>query len=352
MKVTGTKSSKQKSLERLLEYKQKRKQAEENIQKQLDELEERRTSTLEEVIAKTTKNGSKVWTPDYLVVAFECATSGLSLSDTAEVMGIPLMRLHRWMKRYPELKRAVKYGNSNREKRDKESLSEFIYNELPSECRLLWDKLLNIADSENFSPGIDVENLLRDKGKVMRQRLFLQALVSFNFDHSRALRFVNLSKQTFDKWMNTDDDFKRLVNEINWHRQNFVENALMDLVNARVPSAVMFASKAINKDRGYGNTLKVEHTGTVNHNHSIIAVEDLQLPLEVQKAILECYNQRKAKLAYQASEIGGTRTLSNVEYVESELGSRDEDGFIIPVESKLVASELITEKEGEQNVSG
>ena len=119
----------------------------------------------------------------------------------------------------------------------------------------------------------------------MRQHLFLHALVATCFKPTQALSKLGMSKAELDGWM-SDPGFASLVNEMNWHKKNFFEEAFLDLVAEREPSAVLHAMKTINSDRGYGTKVTVENTGKVDHKHSMDETIS-QLPLEDRLRLLE-----------------------------------------------------------------
>lgn len=198
-----------------------------------------------------------------------------------------------WMKRYPELKKAKELAESRRGSRD--TFSGYIFKHLSKDAQGVWDQIKFWDECKSFEK---IEVILSGKTKRIRQELFIHALVSSSFDVSEALRMVAITRETFEHWRESDLEFRQLVEEIQWHKKNFFEHALMDLVELRHPSAVMFVNRTINADRGYSEKLEVNHSGSVQQD---ISIDDLDLDIETRKKILEALRIKRAIRDVQAS---------------------------------------------------
>ena len=228
----------------------------------------------------------RVWTNRNYVVAYEYARAGLNESQLADAMGVNRLTLRKWRADDPDFHDAILRGRSFRERTTGATISfhEYVFNRLPPDLKELWEE---IAECETAPNGLlRMEAMFAEQGIRVRQHLFLYALTSTNFNASEACRRVGISKSTLDDWVRRDPKFAELMDEIHWHKGNFFEDKLITLVNAYEPTAVIMANKTFNKDRGYGQTVEVKHSGHVNHAHAVVTVGELQLPLGVRQAIL------------------------------------------------------------------
>ena len=81
-----------------------------------------------------------------------------------------------------------------------------------------------------------------------------------------------------------------MIEEIEWHKCNFFEEALVDLVAMRNPGAVMFVNRTKNADRGYSEKIQVEHSGAIATS---VSVDELELPMETRKELLRAVRASK-----------------------------------------------------------
>lgn len=70
----------------------------------------------------------------------------------------------------------------------------------------------------------------------------------------------------------------------------------MGLVKQGDSAATIFASRTLNRDRGYDPKLTVEHTGQVQHSH-VLSLETIipQLSPKAQREILAAIEKAEAK---------------------------------------------------------
>lgn len=235
-----------------------------------------------------------VWNHDYYIKAYDLAKQGMRNQRLAKALGISKPTLLEWMKRHPAFKRAIQTGREQFNKVQEGSFREYVYEQLSPEMKEVWDEIN--ACSEDPNGVVRIEALLHAKGKRVRQHMFLYAVVDNNFNASQACRFVNISVHTLRLWIANDPDFRELMDEINWHKKNFYEEGLVALVRRRDPAATIYANKTYNRDRGYGDSKTVEHTGKLEHDHSgevrVIDNEKLQkLPLQTRRQLLELMDE-------------------------------------------------------------
>lgn len=209
------------------------------------------------------------------------------LNKVAQALEISEITLFDLARKNKYVKQAKELADSRRHK--DHSFKEYILGNLSPEAKKVWEKIEFWAETESYgTPAV-----MRNAGKRLKQEIFLYALVSSNYDLSRACRLAGVSRGGLENWNNTDAEFRSLVQEVQWYKKNFFENALMDLVEQRYPGAVLFVNRTINADRGYSEKLQVEHTGFVGTGG--IDLAELDLDLETKKKILEAIRRKKQK---------------------------------------------------------
>jgi hypothetical protein len=122
---------------------------------------------------------------------------------------------------------------------------------------------------------------LYEKGILVRQSLFLHALISKSFRVSQAMRITGTSYGDLKLWR-SDPRFTELMDQISFEKKSFVEGKLMEQVEAGEPWAITLAIKALGGDE-YSNRTTIKHEGEVSHSHSV-SIEQLSLPL--RKAVM------------------------------------------------------------------
>lgn len=246
-------------------------------------------------------SGCSTFTEDVYVEAYRLAKSGLSDTAVADALGCSRGTFKTWRKKYPALRKAL--AKARLPDKSVETFQEYVYDRLPEHLRAVWDEIQQCQTEPNAIGRI--EALLKDQGRRGRQHLFLYALVNSNFDLSEACKCVQIHRRTLDRWVTTDPGFAELLDEIDWHKANFFEGALVALVRAGVPAAVMFANRTFNAKRGYGTTkqVNVSVNGEVNHTHTAVPIDDLNLPLEVRKQMLDKVRERRALEAPRQVEL-------------------------------------------------
>ncbi len=197
-----------------------------------------------------------------------------------------------WLKRYPELKKAKEMADKRRGTTD--TFSGYIFKHLSKEAQAIWEQVKFWDESSAYEK---IETVLGGQTKRIRQELFIHALVSSSFDVSEALRMVAVPRKTYDHWRYSDLEFRQLVEEIQWHKKNFFEHALIDLVESRHPAAVLFVNRTVNSDRGYSEKLEVQHSGAIAHVD--FTIDELPLDVETKRKILEAIRTKKQQTALE-----------------------------------------------------
>lgn len=216
------------------------------------------------------------------VRTYELLRSGMSLAKCGKLFGVSGTSFFGWIKKYPALKDAVDRAQQYKKGEGGDTFRQYVFGRLDPEARLVWKKMHRYEGcrSEN-----KIRAMLEKRGKLVRQSLFFYALIHANFNVSVALRKVCLSHAQFQAWMQRDSDFNKLVKEIDWHKGNYFEGALMKLVRDGDSAATIFASKTFNRNRGYND--KVEVDIHIEHKISPLQQSLEGLSVEDRKRILD-----------------------------------------------------------------
>jgi len=238
-----------------------------------------------------------VWKDEFYVTSYELARGGMSEQKIATSLGVSSATLRKWKTNKPALRDAIARGRAvGGGASATATFHEYIFQKLPPNLAQLYKEIEAVEAEEN---GIArIEAMLVKQGKRARQHLFLHALVTSNFNVSRACSMVNISRKTFESWVTSEPDFQELMDEMDYHKKNYFESALVGLVARGDSSATIFVNKTVNRDRGYNDKLDVNIQGHIEHNHAhaLIPISDLELPLETRTAILQAMRTRKLAL--------------------------------------------------------
>lgn len=250
----------------------------------------------------------KVWHPKLIIKAYDLAKEGYSDTQISGVIGVSQPTFAEWKTRHRLLGYALKRARKHRVDGGVEQFHEYVYKRLPASLKALWDEVMGCWKEGSGLEG--VEALFSRHGVRARQHMLLYALPRSNFNISEACRLIGVGLKTYASWVKDDDGFGELMKEMDQHKKNFFEGALVDLVKRGDPSAVIFANRTQNRDRGYNEKYTLEVSGTVNHNHAVLAIGELDLPVEVRGIILEAI--RKKKLEAEQAVIPTTaRRITN-----------------------------------------
>lgn len=248
------------------------------------------------------------WDERFILKAYLYKKSGMEDKGIYTLLGISQPIFNIWLRTKPAFKEAYDEGARNRQ--EEGNFRNYVYKRLPPDLRDTWDRI-NLC--ENSPSGVArVEAILSESGTVARQHLFMYALVDANFNPSEACRKVCVSKHVLDSWVSNDPDFARLLDEIHWHKGNYFESALVDAVGSGDIPSIIFSNKTFNRDRGYGESVKVEVNKTVTVNATIkneITLNLSTLSIEKRKQILAILKEPENPVIEvqngQVLEIGG-----------------------------------------------
>lgn len=230
---------------------------------------------------------STVFTPDRIWQAYQAALTATSDKELATILGISEDRLKAWKGEHPPFYRAIvaARAHSTGASGAATALTQHVSNSLPKELRDLWEDL----SGDNLTAQETVRYNLATKGDYDRQRLLVHALSVTRFDLNRCCQILDISKAKLDSWVQTDPRFAQLWEQVHWAKQNFLESALMEKVAEGDTKSIIFANQSVNRDRGYGQSVKIE--ATHHHVHAVVDVTKLALDVETKSKILDAIRE-------------------------------------------------------------
>lgn len=281
---------------------------------------------------KTTAKKLVQWDDSFYLKVYQLARSGMGPKKVASAIGITVERLSKWRKEKPALETAIQNGIKDCTTKDqqKKTFTDYVYDRLPDHLRGIGAALLCQTWDENAEKRM--EQLLQGQGKIVRQHLFCQALVRFNFNQSEACRRVGIPRKRLEQWLKEDPDFIEIMDQIFQAKKDFVESALMGLVGQGDTTAIIFANKTLNHDRGYGPRTKVEHEHSGILGHAVMDVN--MLPPELKQAVLDELRKARGETALPPrimpiKQLGGGDPIKveKVDYIpnEPELDEDEQD---------------------------
>lgn len=212
----------------------------------------------------------------------------MSTPEIAKSLGVTYNVFLKWRRTKPTLKFALKEGKQAWEGNHNanESIKDWVFQQLPPHLQKKWNEIEECYNSPNGMMRIDA--MFRGNGDEVRKHLYLHALTVGNvFDPNKAMRKLGITKNKLDEWVRSDPRFAELIDNAKWHLKNFYEAALVRKVKQGSLPAIMMANKTINRDRGYGDKMEVEHFGTIQHNHQHrISIDELPLDNRTRRGIL------------------------------------------------------------------
>ena len=245
------------------------------------------------------------WKAEFVVIGYELAREAMTEKQMAKVMGISVDTFRIWERDKPLFAYAIQRGRQWLKSMNMDSLEDFrddVYRTLTPDERVTWEKIhqLNIARS---APD-KVRALLKGRGKELRQKMFLCALMKCRFNVSAACRTVDIPRETIERWRREDKKFWALVEAVERVERDWSEGCLRRLVESCDFPAVKFHLQANYRAKygNVGNDLNLNVQGKMEHEHTFVTMEDLDLPLNIQKMILT--KMREKQKERDAKELG------------------------------------------------
>lgn len=89
----------------------------------------------------------------------------------------------------------------------------------------------------------------------------IQALIASLGVITTACNEVGIARSTFYEWYDSDEDFKKAVDDLRNISLDFATSKLFELIKDKNPQAVMFYLRTVGRHRGFGEHQEIEHTG-------------------------------------------------------------------------------------------
>lgn len=228
------------------------------------------------------------WDDRFYVQIYKLMVSGHNRKQIAEILGVSPSTLSKWEDDRPALADAMREAEAVRKPSD--SFADYVYRQLPKELQAVWDELTELDDIEN---PVRMSEYMTAQPERVQKYLFIHALVTGRFNPSEACRKIGVSKRKYEKWCILDQEFAQLIEEVLWHKKNFCESALMQKVIEGDTSAVLFANKTVNRDRGYNEKTEIDFRATILNAH--VDIDELGLNPETKRALLDSIRSKKLK---------------------------------------------------------
>lgn len=101
----------------------------------------------------------------------------------------------------------------------------------------------------------------RTKDTLKNKKLILQALEKTLGIVTPACKEVGISRETFYRWYNSDDVFKKVVDDINEVTLDFAETQLLKKIKEGSERSILFYMKYRGRNRGYNDSLDITSGG-------------------------------------------------------------------------------------------
>lgn len=237
------------------------------------------------------------YNPSISLDIYRLALTGLSRSGIARAVGTDKRTFKKWMVRHPEVKKALDMGYGRDSSKPfvggKQTFIEYGLTCLPPKLHDLWKQLNDIDDEQGTEKRFDM--LMADKGKAVKQQIFLHSLISTNFNKFKAMRRACVNHYQVDKWRREDPDFADLVNHVHEMKKDFIEGCLMGLIGGGDSAATIFASKTLLQDRGYGAKVTIKHEGGTTNKQLMLKKVIYQLGPKAKRQLLDKIRETEAK---------------------------------------------------------
>jgi hypothetical protein len=227
------------------------------------------------------KNGTFNVDLAFVIQFYDAYLREKNLAVVASTFGVTPWNLQKIIERHTELQLAMTMADENRRKG---ILANYILSNLSHTARATWEKITKLSTYE------EIEAVFKKHPVKLRQQLFCTAILYTGHDNSKALRMVGIDYNHLTKWKQ-DAEFLQMLEEVQWHKKQFFQKALIGLVAEGHPGAVVFVNRTVNADMGYSERLDLNVQGQAG-NDVRYELEQLDLPVEVLKTVLEAIERK------------------------------------------------------------
>lgn len=96
------------------------------------------------------------------------------------------------------------------------------------------------------------------KTREWKKQQLIEALERNHGIVTYACNDVDVERATFYKWCREDSEFDAKVKEVLCTKKDFIEHKLMQRIDDNDTTAIIFASKCLNRDRGYSEKQEID----------------------------------------------------------------------------------------------
>lgn len=247
----------------------------------------------------------------------QAAIEGLTLTAAAARLDVTDQTLRNWFKSKKSARRAWDHGQAARagavaEADDSKAFARYVFRQLPPDMQVLWS--LAVGDDEMAPIDYSVSaGIISNATDYQRKYMYAHAMASTGWNKNLSMQVCGISFAELQRWQSTDEDFLNLMYQLEHFRKNYFEQQLQNLVARQDPASVMFVNKCINRDRGYGEQVNVKHTGTVTQDHTgtvtqninMVALGNLNLPVDILRQVMEAIEAAGKREAKEVVTIKG-----------------------------------------------
>lgn len=261
--------------------------------------------------------GYKKYDSSIPIKTYELMRAGHKLNTVAHMMGMSHIVFRRWVKKFPELRYAIACAKKFRTGEGNKTFRDYIYGQLSPPIKRIYDKIMAFDKEIKETGDPDgtifqkLSVLVEGQGRRMRQHILIHAFIANNFNMSLAMKIAQTPVREYQKWKE-DPEFQMLLEELNWHKANFFESALIGLVSQGDSACTIFANKTYNRKRGYNEKVDININTKENNVSPLDVLNKLDLPLEVRKELLIAV--RKAKENSQQKQLPKPDDIMDAEF--------------------------------------
>lgn len=111
---------------------------------------------------------------------------------------------------------------------------------------------------------------------------FLKALENGMGIVSNAIEACNIPRAKYLVWYNNDDEFAKMVTQIQEKQIDFVESKLLEKINNGDTQAILFYLKTKGKERGYSEKQQIDDNKNVVINISALMPKKSKKVIDIQ----------------------------------------------------------------------
>jgi hypothetical protein len=237
------------------------------------------------------KNGTFNVDLAFVIQFYDAYLREKNLAQVASTFGVTPWNLQKIIERHEELKLAVAMADENRKKG---ILANYVLANLSPKARAVWDKIMKLNSYE------EVDAVFKGHPVKLRQQLFCTAILFTGHDNSKALRMVGIDYNHLTKWKQ-DAEFLQMLEEVQWHKKQFFQKALIGLVAEGHPGAIVFVNRTVNADMGYSERLDLNVQGQAG-NDVRWELDQLNLEPAVLKKVLEAVERKNKEEGVMEAE--------------------------------------------------